>query len=64
MQGDIERTKFTRFVDSAKTVLKEGGPTAFYRGATFRYGRMCIAVGMMDFLQSNIGPMMYPHKFV
>jgi len=63
MQGDIEREKFKGFIQTAKTVHGESGFTGFYRGATFRYGRMVIAVGMMDFLQSKIGPLLYPAKF-
>jgi hypothetical protein len=51
MQGDIERAKFGTFSDTVKVLYGESGFTGFYRGATFRYGRMCIAVGMMDFLQ-------------
>lgn len=51
MQGDIERAKFGTFSETAKILYAESGFTGFYRGATFRYGRMCIAVGMMDFLQ-------------
>lgn len=63
MQGDIERTKFKGFTQSAGIVHGESGIPGFYRGATFRYGRMVIAVGMMDFLQSMIGPLLYPAKF-
>jgi hypothetical protein len=63
MQGDIEREKFKGFTHTAKSVYAESGFTGFYRGATFRYGRMVIAVGMMDFLQSKIGPFLYPAKF-
>jgi len=63
MQGDIERAKFNSFKDTAKVVYGESGIPGFYRGATFRYGRMVIAVGMMDFLQSMIGPLLYPSKF-
>jgi hypothetical protein len=63
MQGDIERNKFKGFLQTAKTVHGESGLVGFYRGATFRYGRMVIAVGMMDFLQGMIGPLLYPAKF-
>jgi hypothetical protein len=63
MQGDIEREKFKGFLQTARTVHGESGIPGFYRGATFRYGRMVIAVGMMDFLQSMIGPLLYPAKF-
>ncbi len=54
MQGDIERQKFKGFMDTVKVVNAESGFTGFYRGATFRYGRMVIAVGMMDFLQVRV----------
>lgn len=63
MQGDIERVKFKGFLHTAGVVNGESGFFGFYRGATFRYGRMVIAVGMMDFLQSMIGPLLYPAKF-
>jgi hypothetical protein len=63
MQGDIERLKFKGFTHTAGVVHGESGFAGFYRGATFRYGRMVIAVGMMDFLQSMIGPLLYPAKF-
>jgi hypothetical protein len=63
MQGDIERLKFKGFTHTASVVHAESGIPGFYRGATFRYGRMVIAVGMMDFLQSMIGPLLYPAKF-
>jgi hypothetical protein len=51
MQGDIERTTYKGFLHTARAVNAESGFTGFYRGAAFRYGRMVIAVGMMDFLQ-------------
>jgi len=63
MQGDIERQKFKGFLQTARTVHGESGITGFFRGATFRYGRMVIAVGLLDTLGSAIGPLLYPHKF-
>lgn len=50
MQGDIERLTYGTFMETA-SVISKSGFTAFYRGATFRYGRMCCAVFMMDYLQ-------------
>ena len=50
MQGDIERGVCGTFTQMAKKI-SEDGVTAFYRGATFRYGRMVCAVFMMDVLQ-------------
>jgi len=63
MQGDIKREKFGTFTETTKVLYKESKIPAFYRGATFRYGRMVLAVGMMDFLKENIGPFLYPNSF-
>lgn len=62
MQGDIERSVYGTFTQTAKKI-SEDGVTAFYRGATFRYGRMVCAVFMMDVLQAAVGPMLYPGAF-
>jgi len=62
MQGDIERKTYGTFSETARKI-GEDGFTAFYRGATFRYGRMVCAVFMMDFLQAAVGPMLYPGAF-
>ena len=62
MQGDIERKTFDTFSQTAKELSKDG-VTAFYRGATFRYGRMVCAVFMMDALQTAVGPLLYPDAF-
>jgi hypothetical protein len=62
MQGDIERKTFGTFTETARRIGQDGF-TAFYRGATFRYGRMVCAVFMMDFLQAAVGPMLYPAAF-
>merc|ERR1712151_46803 len=63
MQGDIERKKFRGVIHTGKILYGEFGITGFFRGAMFRYARMAIAVGLLDFLQAQIGPLLYPHKF-
>jgi hypothetical protein len=63
MQGDIERKNYGSFVSTAKVIFGESSIPGFYRGATFRYGRMVCAVFMMDTLQAMIGPMLYPDAF-
>ncbi|OEU09198.1 mitochondrial carrier [Fragilariopsis cylindrus CCMP1102] len=63
MQGDIERKEFGNFLETAKKIGGESGVTGFYRGATFRYGRMVCAVFIMDLLREQIGQMMYPSAF-
>lgn len=63
MQGDIERVKYGNLTNTARTIFGESGITGFYRGATFRYGRMVCAVFMMDFLKDAVGPLLYPEAF-
>jgi hypothetical protein len=62
MQGDIERVKFGSLTQTAKVVYAESGFFGFYRGASFRYGRMAIAVGMMDYLQVRMYSIKEEHK--
>jgi len=63
MQGDIERKVYGNFIETAKKIGSESGLTGFYRGATFRYGRMVCAVFIMDLLREKIGRLMYPSAF-
>jgi len=63
MQGDIERKVYGNFLHTAKAINAESGFTGFYRGATFRYGRMVCAVFIMDLLREKIGHVMYPGAF-
>jgi len=63
MQGDIERETYGTFTHTAKAIGAESGLTGFYRGATFRYGRMVCAVFIMDLLREKIGRLMYPSAF-
>jgi hypothetical protein len=63
MQGDIERKVYGSFLQTGKQIMADSGPTGFYRGATFRYGRMVCAVFIMDLLREKIGRMMYPKAY-
>ena len=63
MQGDIERTKFGTFTQTGGQIWKDSGFFGFYRGATFRYGRMVCAVFIMDFMKDYVGMLMYPKAF-
>lgn len=40
MQGDIERKVYGSFTQTGSQIMSDSGFTGFYRGATFRYGRM------------------------
>ena len=63
MQGDIEREVYGNFVQTGSKIMNESGFTGFYRGATFRYGRMVCAVFIMDLMKEKISRLMYPQAF-
>lgn len=53
MQGDIERQTYGTFSSTVSKLYGESGIPSFYRGATFRYGRMVCAVFIMDTLKGT-----------
>jgi Mitochondrial carrier protein len=63
MQGDVERVTFDTFSKTAATLYSQSGIRAFYRGATFRYGRMVCAVFIMDYMKDAISHLLYPAAF-
>lgn len=63
MQGDIERKVYGSLSQTAALIYSESGIPGFYRGATFRYGRMVCAVFIMDFMKDFMGQLMYPAAF-
>ncbi len=63
MQGDIERVTYGNFVQTAGKIYADSNFFGFYRGATFRYGRMACAVFIMDFLKEKVGYLLYPAAF-
>ena len=63
MQGDIERTTYSTFTKTAGKIWAESGIRGFYRGATFRYGRMVCAVFIMDAMKDFMSKLMYPSAF-
>jgi hypothetical protein len=63
MQGDIEKQTYGSFTQTAKKLYGDSGIPGFYRGATFRYGRMVCAVFIMDSLKELIGPLLYPSAY-
>jgi hypothetical protein len=64
MQGDIERVTYGNFFQTAAKIYHDSSIFGFYRGATFRYGRMVCAVFIMDFLKENVGQLLYPSAFI
>lgn len=63
MQGDIERSMYGTFSQTGAKIWGESKLPGFYRGATFRYGRMVCAVFIMDYMKETIGMMLYPQAF-
>jgi hypothetical protein len=63
MQGDIERSTYGTFSQTASLIYRENSIFGFYRGATFRYGRMVCAVFIMDYLKDQVGYVLYPDAF-
>ena len=63
MQGDIERATYKTFSNTASTIYAQSGIPGFYRGATFRYGRMACAVFIMDMSAEFFAKALYPTKF-
>lgn len=63
MQGDIERTTYGSLPQTARTIWGQHGILGFYRGASFRYGRMVCAVFIMDLMQEKVGKLLYPSAF-
>jgi hypothetical protein len=63
MQGDIERKVYGTFTQTASKIWSESSIPGFYRGATFRYGRMVCAVFIMDYMKDYMGHLLYPSAF-
>jgi Mitochondrial carrier protein len=63
MQGDIERTVYGTFTQTAQKIWAQSSLPGFYRGATFRYGRMVCAVFIMDLMKDTIAHALYPAAF-
>jgi hypothetical protein len=63
MQGDVKGDKYGSLTQTASTLLKEGGPVRFFRGWSWRTGRMCCALGIMSECKERISPLLFPAHF-
>jgi hypothetical protein len=63
LRGDIERSVYGNFRQAAAKIYQDSGIPGFYRGATFRYGRMVCAVFIMDYTKEFFSKLMYPSAF-
>lgn len=60
MQGDVERRRFTSMLQTFRALHASGGLSSFYRGVEWRYGRMVIAIWILDKVRVDLGRIMYP----
>ena len=63
MQGDIKRERFGTFTETASTLMKENGIGGFFKGWSWRTGRMICAVAIMGECKTQLGPLFFPHHF-
>lgn len=63
MQGDIERKAYGSLRETAQTLYAEAGAGRFFRGWTWRTGRMICAVFIMNECKVQLAPIMFPHHF-
>jgi hypothetical protein len=62
MQGDLEKKQYGSLTQTAGTLLKEG-PLRFFRGWTWRTGRMCCAMFLMNECRTQLGPIFFPRHW-
>jgi hypothetical protein len=64
MQGDIEQKTYKGFTHTYSTLVSQGGMSSFFRGWSWRTGRMILAVGIMTECKERLGPLMFPAKYL
>lgn len=62
-QGDIEGKKFGTLSQTARTLYGEAGAGAFFRGWSWRTGRMILCVFIFNECKVRLSPLMFPHHF-
>lgn len=63
MQGDVKGEKYGSLTHTASVLMKEGGWRSFFRGWTWRTGRMCCALGIMSECKERFSPLLFPGRF-
>mmetsp|Transcript_44957 Transcript_44957/g.147494 ORF Transcript_44957/g.147494 Transcript_44957/m.147494 type:complete len:158 (-) Transcript_44957:357-830(-) len=63
LQGDVERTKFGGYSQTASTLVGESGYPALWRGLPWRCLRQICAVFIFDKLSAELAPRIFPHAF-
>ena len=63
MQGDVSGKVYGSVVHTAKTLMSEGSMGRFFRGCTWRTGRMIIETFLFMECQARLSPIFFPHHF-
>lgn len=63
MQGDIQRQAYGSLTQTASALYKEAGAGRFFRGWSWRTGRMICAVFIMNECKVQLAPILFPHHF-
>jgi solute carrier family 25 carnitine/acylcarnitine transporter 20/29 len=63
MQGDIQRTSYGTVTETFSTLYGEAGPSRFFRGWSWRTGRMICAVFIMNECKVRLAPILFPYHF-
>lgn len=63
MQGDIGRERYGTLTGTASKLYSENGARAFFRGWSWRTGRMICAMFIMNECKEKLAPLFFPEKF-
>ena len=63
LQGDVAQEKFRSMPDTVTTLYQEGGVARFFKGWSWRTGRMICAIWIMGQCKDRLAPLFYPHHF-
>ena len=60
MQGDIEKSAYEGSVQTARSIVRQGGIAALYRGFGWRYSRQVLAIFILDKARQDLAPFLFP----
>ena len=63
LQGDVEGAKYRGYVGTARTLIAERGVAALWAGMPWRVFRQFCAIFLFDKINTEVAPMLYPHRY-
>eukprot|EP00613_Pedinella_sp_CCMP2098_P002568 CAMPEP_0171637914 /NCGR_PEP_ID=MMETSP0990-20121206/28559_1 /TAXON_ID=483369 /ORGANISM="non described non described, Strain CCMP2098" /LENGTH=214 /DNA_ID=CAMNT_0012210867 /DNA_START=110 /DNA_END=754 /DNA_ORIENTATION=- len=63
MQGDIQRTTYGGIVHTGQTLFTQSGFRSFFRGWSWRTGRMVVQTFTFGEIKNRLSPFLFPHHF-